>query len=85
MTRIHPVVSGEIIYWKTRFPGNFKFYPTLLLNILHEVVAHELCDAADGNQGVALANGFGATGTSLQEESHRSDGVKAYTKKDGRR
>ena len=26
---IFPVVSGEIIYWKIRFPGNFKFYPTL--------------------------------------------------------
>ena len=26
---IFPVVSGEIIYWKIRFPRNFKYYPTL--------------------------------------------------------
>ena len=26
---IFPVVSGEIIYWKIRFPGNIKSYPTL--------------------------------------------------------
>ena len=30
MTRFFPVVSGEIIYWKIRFPGNFKSYPTLV-------------------------------------------------------
>ena len=28
---IFPVVLGEIIYWKIRFPGNFKFYPTLII------------------------------------------------------
>ena len=26
---IFPVLSGEIIYWKIRFPRNFKYYPTL--------------------------------------------------------
>ena len=26
---IFPVVSGEIVYWKIRFPRNFKYYPTL--------------------------------------------------------
>ena len=30
MTRVFPFVQGEIIYWKIRFPGNFKFYPTLV-------------------------------------------------------
>ena len=30
MTRFFPVVSGEIVFWKIRFPGNFKFYPTLV-------------------------------------------------------
>ena len=27
--RFIPVVSSEIIYWKIRFPRNFKFSPTL--------------------------------------------------------
>ena len=27
--RDFPVVSGEIIYWKIRFPRNFKYSPTL--------------------------------------------------------
>ena len=34
MTQFFPVVSGEIIYWKIRFPRNFKFYPTLLTSLL---------------------------------------------------
>ena len=28
------IVSDEIIYWKIRFPGNIKFYPTLEQNLL---------------------------------------------------
>ena len=35
MTRFFPVVSGEIIYPKIRFPRNFKFYPTLITALLH--------------------------------------------------
>ena len=31
---IVPVVSGEIICWKIRFPGNFTFSPTLVHCIL---------------------------------------------------
>ena len=30
MMRFFPVVSGEIIYWKIRFPWNFKYSPTLV-------------------------------------------------------
>ena len=33
MTRFFPVVSGEIFYWKIRFPGNIKSYPTLVLTV----------------------------------------------------
>ena len=32
--RFSSVVSSKIIYWKIRFPGNFKFSPTLVVNNL---------------------------------------------------
>ena len=29
---LFPVVSAKIVYWKIRFPGNFKFYPHTAIN-----------------------------------------------------
>ena len=49
--RFIPVVSSEIIYWKIRFPQNFKFSPTLPLGVgrLLQKVAHSAQEPSNGH------------------------------------